>query len=557
MRFYKALALSLLTIFVLSPMNIFACACCAESGTYYVTTSKPSDYELEILSEMKFGRNPSLYLDTAGFENIKGLASIRKVDEAEPPEGEGFSVYDADYFSLENQFAAKTWTFNFKTKDGQEGRLTLPMPDQMESFGADIHDGRSGGAGGPLLYKELRFKGRVGSGTGLFKDDITADTRFFLVFQGRGNNCTNAQDFTHWRLSIEGEKADYDLHGMMSSGNPDYFFDEKGNAQADAPTFEQYKVQVSYAKPKPVNLNSHEDARMFRTRLREAANEGVNFAGHYIFTSWGCGTGCQVGAIIDANTGTVYFPKEMAGMGFGVSGAEVADEPMQFRRYSTLFILSGYAADGEGEGVTYLVWEGTKFRQIMFVKSEGGFDSTGVGPGGESNYLITNESAGDIRIGMTISDAQKILPGAKFSRGPGEGEDVIDVVKDGMTVLWFTAAEGGDDYEAPIKGDTKITGIVIFDSSYKTADGIHTKMTISDAEAKYGKLKEIWLEGLTGDEYATFSNHPKGIRISVGRQGDEWGLFDLAGVYKKDEDKTAKYVPGAVIKTITVSGGDW
>src|SRR5262249_53275288 len=68
-------------------------------------------------------------------------------------------------------------------------------------------------------------------------------------------------------------------------------------------------------KPAPVNLASHKDARTFRTRLREAAAEGPNFAGHMIVATWGCGTSCQTVALIDARNGRVYFgPTAAAGV---------------------------------------------------------------------------------------------------------------------------------------------------------------------------------------------------------------------------------------------------
>ena len=60
-------------------------------------------------------------------------------------------------------------------------------------------------------------------------------------------------------------------------------------------------------KPAAVNLASHKDARMFRTRLREAAPKGPNFAAHMTVVTWGCGTSCQTVALIDARNGRVYF----------------------------------------------------------------------------------------------------------------------------------------------------------------------------------------------------------------------------------------------------------
>lgn len=60
-------------------------------------------------------------------------------------------------------------------------------------------------------------------------------------------------------------------------------------------------------KPAAVNLASHKDARMFRTRLREGAATGPNFAGHMTVVMWGCGTSCQMVALVDARNGRVYF----------------------------------------------------------------------------------------------------------------------------------------------------------------------------------------------------------------------------------------------------------
>jgi len=46
--------------------------------------------------------------------------------------------------------------------------------------------------------------------------------------------------------------------------------------------------------------------RLFRTRIREAAKQGPNFAGHYTIAEWGCGSSCVSVAVIDAETGVVH-----------------------------------------------------------------------------------------------------------------------------------------------------------------------------------------------------------------------------------------------------------
>lgn len=197
--------------FFASAAEISACACCAEPGTYSIWTGKPDGYYLEILQEIKFNENANLYLTEADFEIIKGLDEIKKDFNQE-----SWTAAPGE-FNLTNSFAAKTWKFNLKTKSGKTGTLTLPLPAQMLTFKVDIHDGKTI-SGGPLLYKEFRFKGNVQSGNGFFRSGIVRPTTYFLVFQGRGNGCDNASDFTHWHLEISGRKAKYEFYGKLSSG---------------------------------------------------------------------------------------------------------------------------------------------------------------------------------------------------------------------------------------------------------------------------------------------------------------------------------------------------
>ena len=57
----------------------------------------------------------------------------------------------------------------------------------------------------------------------------------------------------------------------------------------------------------PINLKSNRTARVYKTRISESYKQnGVNFAGHYSFVYWGCGSPCTGCAIIDVRTGKVY-----------------------------------------------------------------------------------------------------------------------------------------------------------------------------------------------------------------------------------------------------------
>jgi hypothetical protein len=142
-------------------------------------------------------------------------------------------------------------------------------------------------------------------------------------------------------------------------------------AQTTTPNFTQYAAKVVKTRNVRVNLKSHKNANMFRTNLRNAAKEGVNFAGHYILTTWGCGTNCSHSAIIDARNGRVFFPDQLEGAGFGFCELPDDTEPIVHKADSRLLILSGFKGgdlglDNAPCGIYYLEWTGTKFRQVKF-----------------------------------------------------------------------------------------------------------------------------------------------------------------------------------------------
>lgn len=81
------------------------------------------------------------------------------------------------------------------------------------------------------------------------------------------------------------------------------------------PDFSQYKVKttdVMKGKPKPVDLSSYKGAKTYRTKLREGAKAGPNFAGHYTIVTYGCGTQCQDNWVIDERTGKIIDRFESA-----------------------------------------------------------------------------------------------------------------------------------------------------------------------------------------------------------------------------------------------------
>lgn len=195
---------AVMAIIAIFSVNVFACACCADSGAYLVRTAMPSEYERSLFSEMKFGEKASLYMTAGEFEAIKGLDVVKNENDA------GTS----GDFDLTQTYNNTGWKLTLKTPGGKTGTLTLPRPAKFTSRKIDRNMGLKV-SGEPVLYKEFTFTGTVAAGTGFFAKGIAKPTTYTLAFIGKGNMCDNAQDFDAWHLDVAGPKASYSFFGTM------------------------------------------------------------------------------------------------------------------------------------------------------------------------------------------------------------------------------------------------------------------------------------------------------------------------------------------------------
>ena len=192
---------------------------------------------------------------------------------------------------------------------------------------------------------------------------VTFDANFLML---SGKNLKFSTSNMTENIAITLDKND-NVAMLKAGGFAQPLICKMKGQSSENPTFSEYKADVSSSKAKPIKFAGNRNARMFRTRLRQANKNGVNFAGQFIFTTWGCGTSCVQGAIIDTKTGVVYFPEELGVMTFGNLGD--ADIPLDYNKNSKLLILKGRVGGDEDSelGTYYLVWEGTKFKQVKFV----------------------------------------------------------------------------------------------------------------------------------------------------------------------------------------------
>jgi len=137
------------------------------------------------------------------------------------------------------------------------------------------------------------------------------------------------------------------------------------------PKFEEFPATEKFTgKPAAPALKTAHD-RQFRTRLRDAAARGPNFAGVLTIASWGCGSSCLEIAAIDARTGEIYrgLPEYVSfgtPMKFADGTQAYSDnfEPLSFRANSRLLIVRG--CPKETDCALYAFeWTGKSFRLLV------------------------------------------------------------------------------------------------------------------------------------------------------------------------------------------------
>lgn len=161
----------------------------------------------------------------------------------------------------------------------------------------------------------------------------------------------------------------------------------------------------------------------------------------------------------------------------------------------------------------------------------------------QGEYRIKAGSAGPIKIGMTVEQAQAALPNHSFKRTfDGEGIALI-AVKEGKKLV-FTLYAGEEDPDQPVNETRVIEQIEIWDSRYKTTEGVGEGAPISEAVKKYGEVTEIMMSEIEAREFVQFKNGPQGIIFRA--QG--------AGVYKDGANKTLVFRMKSRISSIIIQG---
>jgi hypothetical protein len=189
-----AIAAAALTLIAIEAA--LACACCTNVGQRNVGTYKLDASKRSQVEEVRYGETAELFVGEADVTDVKGIAT------------------PSDRYALTANWQKDRLEFAFRDEAGRNGTLALPRPATISVFEVDPRAEEHEGGNGPALYKEWKLTAKP-SGSGVFNIGLGPNQLLTLVLQGRGNSCTDASDFTHWTLVMQGPKANYTFFGNL------------------------------------------------------------------------------------------------------------------------------------------------------------------------------------------------------------------------------------------------------------------------------------------------------------------------------------------------------
>lgn len=194
MRHQLAAALAAVSL-LLGATEASACACCSQPGQRNVE-SVPLDMDRrKLLKSLRFMPKAELYMTEAGPESYQGIDS------------------EQSQYALAAAWHGNTLALTLDDGHGFAGTLALPLPGKVSIFEVDPRNAPDIGAG-PRLYKEWKVTAKP-KGTGKFASGAGTGQLLTLIVQGGGIGCTEAGDFTHWSLVMQGPKANYMFFGKL------------------------------------------------------------------------------------------------------------------------------------------------------------------------------------------------------------------------------------------------------------------------------------------------------------------------------------------------------
>lgn len=144
------------------------------------------------------------------------------------------------------------------------------------------------------------------------------------------------------------------------------------------PSFSEFEVEVESSPQSSIDFSSLPRAENWKKRINDAYSKGMNFSGHYVIASWGCGTGCLQNVIINTKTGKVSHPKEIGLIisrptrfsESALAKLDISDDgQIHFKKNSSLLIAIGKLGEASRKvGVYHFQWDGKKLNLIQKIE---------------------------------------------------------------------------------------------------------------------------------------------------------------------------------------------
>lgn len=116
---------------------------------------------------------------------------------------------------------------------------------------------------------------------------------------------------------------------------------------------------TSVSKTAKPDFATSPSMRKNRAEILKRYTGKVNFAGAYQILSWGCGTGCLTGAMVDVRNGKTYALPELGANNCGRESTHAKDDRLIIKKNSRL-LLSAHCGMREGDtlpAVDYRTYE--------------------------------------------------------------------------------------------------------------------------------------------------------------------------------------------------------
>jgi len=146
-----------------------------------------------------------------------------------------------------------------------------------------------------------------------------------------------------------------------------------------APAFRSFPADASASVGRAALDISNPIARKYRTVIRQQMRLGPNFAGHYRVAIWGCGSSCNMFAVIDLESGGVITPSNHSVSGVRLAANDFLPDGFgdgawgfRFRKDSRMLVLVGSLNEDEDQtGAFYYVLANGRLKLIHSTHAKG------------------------------------------------------------------------------------------------------------------------------------------------------------------------------------------